>query len=166
MSSTISVVVNRKLTVTETVSGNFIDPNDTSMTFSGLNLTETVTASTDVPVTKHTIYSQALSTGTATIDLAALTGAINSNETVVGTGLKVQYVIFSNPSTNANSITITEGDSNGYALLGSAFSIVLEPGQWVMAGLNEAAPDVASGDRTIDLAGTGSQALDVQFVLG
>lgn len=166
MSSTISARVERKLTVTETVSGDFIDESDTTITFSGLNRTEVVAADTDVPATKHTAFRQALTDGAATINLAALVGAINANETVVGTGLKVQFIILAAPATNANAIAISEGASNGYALLGASFTFALLPGQWAMFGLNEAAPDVASDDRTIDLAGTGTQALDIQLVLG
>lgn len=62
--------------------------------------------------------------------------------------------------------TIVEGASNGYELLGNAWSIVLQPGQQFGAYLKDAAPDIGASAKTIDISGTGSQALDVVLVIG
>ena len=40
------------------------------------------------------------------------------------------------------------------------------PGQEHVFFGNDATPDIASGARTLDLAGTGSQVLDVVIILG
>ncbi|HUX17166.1 MAG TPA: hypothetical protein VMW52_11885, partial [Phycisphaerae bacterium] len=58
------------------------------------------------------------------------------------------------------------GETNGYALLGAAFSVALLAGQEVLIYGNEATPDVASGAKVLDLVGTGVQGLDVIVVLG
>lgn len=161
----VQAVFKSVITVVETIEGEFVDPSDATVTVNGMNEEETFTGATSVPVTKQTAFEQALSSGTAIIDLTALTG-LTEEETIDGTGLKVQLCKLVNPDTNANAITIAEGASNGYAMLGASFSLILLPGQSMTLNLDEAAPNIASGDRTIDLTGTGSQVLNVQLVMG
>ncbi len=166
MSSTITVLYASKVTVVETFSGA-VDGDNTS-TFAAQNEEATYTASTTVPVTKHSPPSTVtLGSGLATIDLALLPG-ITADETVVGTGLKAQFIKFTNPSTNANKIVISNGASNPYRIDGATttWSIPLAPGQTVLLSLNDAGDDVAGSHKTIDLVGTGSQTLTVQIVLG
>jgi hypothetical protein len=163
MSSTLRVVVESKVSVTETFAA--ADPSNPDATFAALNETLTLTAATAVPVTKQATFDQAMSAGAATIDLAALPGK-TADETVVGTGLKVQVLKLVNPDTNANPITVAKGASNGHTLLGASWTLTLKPGQSALFYFDEAAPDVSSGDRTIDVSGTGSQALSVHVVLG
>ncbi len=165
MPSTVSALLESRLTVTETFTGDYVSPGDNTVTINGLNETATYNASSAVPVTKVASFRVTLSSGLGSINLAALPGA-TADETVVGTGLKPQLVKFRNLATNANTITIVEGASNGHALLGASFSITLAPGQSILAFLDEAAQDVASGDRLLDITGTGSQILEVVIVLG
>lgn len=161
----IAVTFASTITVVETFSGDYVSPGDATVTINRLNESESLNAASSVPVTKHAAFRQAMTSGAATIDLSALPGK-TADETVVGTGLKVQLAKFRNLASNANDITITEGASNGYALLGAGFSFTLKPGQSAAFSLDEAAPDIASGDRTIDIAGTGAQILECQFVMG
>lgn len=165
MSSTISVRSRSELSVTETFSG--AEAGDPTATFAPQNTDVVLTASTSVPVTKHAEYDLAMSSGTASINLAALPGK-TVDETIVGTGLKLQKLIVKNKSTNANKITVAKGASNGYGLssAGDTWSIVLNPSQSARFDLDEGGPDVASGERLIDVTGTGSQVLSVQAVLG
>lgn len=159
-----------EVTVVRTVDDPFVGSGDNTVTINALNKTKSLTgatsatAGTEGPVTKDANFQKALSGGAGTIDFRALptpeAGTIDLN------GLKVQIVKFRNPNTNANPITIVEGASNGLALFGAAFSITLQPGQEIQAYLAEAAPDVSATDKTIDLTGTASQALDVQVVAG
>lgn len=164
MPATISVVRTETLNVVQTYSGGL--SADNTATYAPLNTDATTyTASTSVPVTKFSSGEKTLSGGAGTLNLAALPG-VTADETVDGTGLKVQFAWFRNKSTNANNITITFGASNPYNLLGSAFVMVLAPGQSVKIFGNEATPDVASGAKNIDLAGTASQILEYQIVMG
>lgn len=150
-----------------TPGGVFVSPSDATVTIDGLDEDTTLTGSSSVPVTKAVAYEVTLSGGAATINLAALVG-LTAEEVVDGTGLKVQGVKFKNKATNANSMTVSKGASNGYGLnaAGTTFSVPLSPGQSVLFSLNEAAPDIASGARTWDVAGTGSQVLQIHVLMG
>lgn len=162
--SSIRAVAVMNLSVVETFTGPFVS-GDNTVTTNGLDVTTERTGATAIPATKHAGFQKALSAGAGTIDFTALPGN-TSGETVDGTGLKVRNLKLENPSTNANAITITPGASNGIDLLGADFSLTLAPGQKAQFDLDNDSPTIASGDRTIDLAGTGTQALDVQVVMG
>ncbi len=156
------------LTVTEEIANNTDSLSATarSVTHNAFNVSETLprSASPAVPFTSTAFFKKALSSGAATIDLTSLTGT--NGKTVDLTGLKVQAILLRNPSTNANPITVGEGATNGYELAGNAWSVQLKPGMSCMIYAAEQAPDVGSSAKTIDLAGTGSQALDVGIVAG
>ncbi len=139
---------------------------DSTASFGPLNETlTTYTASSTIPVTKHSEGTKLLSTGAGTFDLTQLPGK-TADETVNGTGLKVQFAWFRNPATNANAITITFGASNPYLLKGSAFKMILQPGQSDKFFGDDATPDVGGSSKTIDIAGTGSQGLEYLIVMG
>lgn len=117
-------------------------------------------------ITKCAIFSKALSGGSATIDCTSLTGT--NGATVDLTGLKIQVMKFKNPSTNANTISVTKGASNGLGVTtsGTSFTVPIAPGaEWTYYG-NESTPDVGSGAKTFDLSGTGSQTLEVTLLAG
>jgi hypothetical protein len=67
---------------------------------------------------------------------------------------------------NANPISLVPGASNGYVWSGTAPKISLPAGGEDTVFLNDAAPDVAGGAKTLDLAGTGTQGADIEIVLG
>lgn len=165
MASTVSLTYASKLTGLQTFTGEQISSGDNTITHSGLNSEATYTASTSVPVTKVAEGTVTLSSGTGSIDLTALPG-ITADETVDMTGLKVQFIKFTAPAANANVVNVAEGASNGYALLGASFTLGLLPGQELLVSANDAAPDVASGDRILDITGTGSQELDYAVYAG
>jgi hypothetical protein len=151
-------------TTVETLATNVPAASSPQVTHSGYNTSGTINGTSTVPATQCAYFSKALSSGAATIDLTALTGT--NGATVDLTGLKVQIARFKNPAANANSITVTFGASNPYLLGGSAWKVILAPGQQVMFFGNDAAPDVDSTHKTIDIAGTGSQALEVSIIAG
>lgn len=163
----LSVVSTTKVTITETLEGDFVDPANATVGFNGLDTSETLTGSTTPPVTKHAEDALAMSAGAATINLAALPGK-TAEETVNFTGLKLQLAIFENPATNANKIKIAKGASNGYGTCASGddWDVTLSPGQRVKLELDDAAPDVGSGARTLDITGTGTQVLNYVLVAG
>lgn len=122
----------------------------------------TLNASSTVPATKSALFSQALSSGTATIDLTALDGITG---TVDCTGLKVQVFKIKNPVGNA-ALTVSEGASNGYELMGNAFTAILLAGQHLTFYGNDATPDVGASAKNIDLSGTGSETCEITVVAG
>lgn len=148
----------------------------------GMNATETLTAGVPAatsPVVVHSAYDETaildaasvpvltspvyflltLAAGVATINLAALTGA---NGVVDGTGMRVQLLRIKN--LGANAMTFSEGAANGIAL--ANLPEVVPAGGIFQMFYNDAAPDIAATDRTIDVAGTGTQTAEVSIWLG
>ncbi len=161
MSITLALLA--KMTVRETLSGNAIASNASPLVFDGFNLQKDLTAATTPPVTKHCEFTQALTAGAATIDLTALSGSLGS---VTFSGLKLQAYLFTN--LGANVMTISKGASNGYGLDAAAadYDIVVAPGATVMGYIPDVAPDVSGSAKNIDIAGTGTQSLEVVLVAG
>lgn len=168
----LTVTAQPKLEVVETLESTtdpFVSASAKSTTTNNLaktiaDLCSGLTSSSDPPVTKQAFAKKAMSGGAGTIDFRAAAGL--NGGSVDANGLKPQFVLFYNPPTNANDIAITEGASNGHPLLGSSFSVTLKPKQWLLAGLMDAAADVGASDKTIDIAGTGSQELHYHIVFG
>lgn len=162
----VAVTLAATVSVVETLPNNTPSAPDATrkVTHTGFNMSKSLNAASTPPATLMAAFEQALSSGAATIDLTALTGT--NGATVNMNGLKVQAFKIKAKTTNANPITLTAGASNGIDLLGSSWSVTLQPGQEFLFYGNDATPDVASGDRTIDLAGTGTQAVEVIVVAG
>lgn len=125
---------------------------------------EFINATSTVPATKVAAFEQALTAGAATIDLTNMTGT--DGDAVTGLGLKLQILKLRNKSTNAGAITITDGLSNGYIGLGNSFLLELGVGAHALFFLNDTADDVGASVKTLDLAGTGTDVLEVIAVFG
>jgi hypothetical protein len=162
----VAVTYASTLTAVETLTNNVPDAAAPIVTHSGFNSTASLGPATTPPVSKMASFQEALSAGAATIDLTALNGT--NGASVTFNGLKVAAVKFQNPAGNANAITVKAGASNGYLLHGASWSIILQPGEEYLwkAGVVNAAPTVGSTLKNIDLAGTGSQALNVILIAG
>jgi len=150
------------LTVIETLTGDALQSSGANVVHDAFNKGATIDASSAVPATKVYAAEIALSGGAYTIDLSSLA---TLQETLDATGLKVQAIKLINKAGNA-VMTFSEGAANGYALLGASWTLDLLAGQEAQFYLNEAAPDVAAGDKTIDVAGTGTESFQVILVLG
>jgi hypothetical protein len=112
MAATVSAAYSALLTITQTMTGEFVGSDDT-FTVDGLNATGTLNASSTPPATKQANGTKAM-----------------------------------------------------VAAAGTAWTVVLDPGQWCLFYLDDNAPDVAAGAKTIDLAGTTTQELDYVLVFG
>jgi hypothetical protein len=160
-----SVSYRSQITTVETITAG--DPAATGsadLTHSGYdtsaNLNPNTTPGVDTPV-----YQQfALSAGAVTIDLTSLTGP--GGAAVSLNGKKVVLIRFSNPSTNANSITVKKGATNGYAGLDASFSVTIPPGGDVTFYSGGGSSAVGASNKTLDLTGTASQVLNVSVVGG
>lgn len=137
--------------------------SDSVLTWDGINTLKTLNASSTPAVTKFVRFDQALTASSATIDLTSMTGT--NGASVDFTGLKVQVAKFKNQSGNA-AMTIKFGAANPYNLLGASFTLILPDEGEITLYLPEGAPDVAGGAKDIDLAGTGSEILEVQLFAG
>lgn len=152
------------LTVTETSGESLVASTDNTVTYSGVNQSVTLDGDSTPAITKQATFLVTMTAGAATIDLRALVGAFGS--TVDGNGLKVQAVKFRNPASNANAITVAEGASNGYELLGNGFTFTLPVGGSAQFYLPEGTPDVSASTKEIDISGTDAQVLQVTLVMG
>lgn len=150
----------------ETIEANvpFAAANSRVITHGLFNSSETLTGSTAVPVVVPVYTEFALSSGALTIDLRSILGSGNSPFDL--NGMKVQVVKLRCKSSNANPITISEGATNGYELLGNGFTFQLKPSQEITMHLKDLSPDVGASAKTIDLTGTGSQVLEVAIIAG
>lgn len=122
----------------------------------------TINATSTVPATKCVVKVIALSGGAATINLATITGTNGLIQD--STGLKVQY--FRVKNLGAAVMTFTVGAANGYNLAGAGFSVALLTDQWFIFFGNDATPDVAAADLSIDVAGTTTQTFELTLVTG
>lgn len=125
---------------------------------------ETLTNGGAVPATTVVKFRKLLTTGAATVDLTSLTDLLQNILSL--SGLKVQAILIQALSTNANDISFTFGASNPYNLAGSDFKWTLKASQYLLFGAKEQAPDVGSGAKNIDFAGTGTQGVDIMIIAG
>jgi hypothetical protein len=148
------------ISIKETIEVGVPDAGTPTINRTGYNETGKLTGSTTPPATKCASFLLTLTAGAATINLASLVGA--NGATVDGTGLRVQLLRIKN--LGANNMTFSEGAANGIALVG--LPMVVPPGGITQRLFNDAAPDIAAADRTIDVAGTGAQTAEVTVVMG
>ena len=157
--STFSGNITARLQITEKLAPGDIpnlDTSDDSAKFS-LGVTTNFTSG----ITAVASMSKALTGGTDTIDLTALTHRQVSGITF--SGLKVKYFAWYNPS--ANPVTIVPGAANGNALHGAAFKLILNQGDYY-AGVLANSPTVAGGAKNIDVTGTAGQTLSLLLAAG
>lgn len=158
-----------KLKVTETIALGVDGLTDQVYTgqIDSTNSSGTKTPTSQVPCTQQWQDTRALAAGTDTFDLTALPFGNLPNKDF--TGLKVQFAKFSNPSTNANNITIADGAANGYFICGDANGqITLPPGMSILlaAVAAEGLPDISATAKNITVTGTGTQTYSVHIVAG
>lgn len=116
------------------------------------------------PVSEISTFILAMEAGVGTIDLTALIGT--NGKAIDATGLKVQWLHIRATTGNANPVTIAEGASNGYALAGAAWKVVLNADQQFSFIGNDTTPDVGPTDKIIDITGTTTQSIVVEIILG
>lgn len=166
-STVVNAVLKITMDVTETVGTTPAAPSSgtgANVVHNQFKLEETLVAGSDVPVTKVAAFDFDMVGGNSSIDLVALEGT--NGATVVGSGLKVQWFYAKALAANANVITLAEGLANGYALMGASWTLELQPGQEIAFFGNDAAPDVAGGDKDIDVDGTDTQGIECMILLG
>jgi len=115
-------------------------------------------------VTKTASFTVTMSGGAATIDLTSLSG---TQGTVSGSALKVQMMVIQGKSGNGAAVTVAKGASNGYTGFGSAFSVTIPSAgaECVLYG-NNAFGSVDSTHKTLDVSGTGTDALNCTVWFG
>jgi hypothetical protein len=162
----VSVTYRADLTVVETIGATpALSSADQTITHNALNRTIPLTASStpDAELVAETRVT--LTAGAATIDLTAI--PTNRGGTIDGTGKKVRAFKFRAPSDNTGgAISVAAGASNGLAMAGSDFKYNVGIDCEVQGYLKDTSTAIDATHKTLDLAGTGTDALDVIFVLG
>lgn len=108
--------------------------------------------------------TQALTDGTATIDLLSL--ADTEGNTIATTGKKVRAIMISPTDGNTGAVTLTEGASTGYELGGNTWSLALSDGDWALIYLGASAPTISASLKYIDISGTGTESIDLIILFG
>lgn len=128
----------------------------------------TKTPTTVVPVTTQWQDTASLSAGALTIDLTSLAFGNLSAKTL--NGLKVQGWKIRNRSTNTAVVTVAEGASNGYFLMGATGDTITIPvGCTFMffADTTEGLPDVSATAKNVTFGSADTDAtIDIQIVAG
>ena len=94
---------------------------------------------------------------TQTVDLTSLTNTLG--ESLDLTGDRIVAAKFKSRLTNAGTITIEPGTSNGYDLFGANFKVILEPGQSLLYKADTMLSAVSATDKTL-LFTCGNDTLD------
>jgi len=164
MSSTFNTTMRLQMDAVEIFSDDSLG-DDNTLTHNAFSMAPvTLNASSTPPVTDAAYDDYVLSSGALTINLAAVK---HRGTTKDATGLKIVGISIKAPSTNGAVITIAKGASTGHTGLGSAFSIKMDPGDYLEKYLDDNGVTIASGNRTFDLAGTGSSdKLQIGFLFG
>jgi hypothetical protein len=162
----ISVDYNSSLTTVEAL-GTSANHQTGNLTASGLNSSLAYQATTSTPpCTSRGGTDIAMTGGAVTLDLTALVGS--GGVTVDGSGKRVQYIKVLNPATN-HTIAIATGASNGYDGFGVAFKETLYPGGEFLKKLSALGTHgtvISGSNKTLDITGTGTEALSYEIVLG
>ena len=163
---TLQVTLQQSAIIAETITNLFVIPPQNTVNF-GIQQNIQLTGTTTPPASVFAIFTQALTSGLATIDLTALP-APDGTGTVTGLGLQLQAMYLQAPATNANLITIGKGGTNGYTLDGTTSWLMgLAPNTTYGPFYFDAGSDVvASGKKTMDMTGTGVQALNIILIFG
>lgn len=150
-----------QFTMTTTETGLSLDGASSAFVIhDAYNESGTLNASSTPPATKVLSKLITLTAGAYTIDLTTETGI--NGAALAGTGLRVQMIRIKN--LGSATMTFSEGASNGIAL--ACGDITVPAGGITQIYLNDAAPDIAAGDRAIDVAGTGTDTFELSLLLG
>jgi hypothetical protein len=160
----IKATLNLQLTVEETFSAASLPFGNTgqqTVTSGGLNKNQKYDANS-IPDGSVTAYgSLPMVAGVAAINLAAVASAQGSFSMI---GKKPRAILLRAGATNVGPITVAKGASNGYTGFGSAFALTLGAGKQALIQGDDTI--VASGNRTLDVSGTGTDSIDYEIVAG
>lgn len=142
---------------------------DNRITHDGFDIsTLNFTSSSTPDLEKVAYFTQALTAGSAVIDLTALT---HNGTTVDFTGKKVRAFLIKHASANTGTVTVEADATNGYNILGSSGKAVLNIPSGTMPGvlfftLGSDGTAVSGSAKRIKLTGTGTESFYVAIWAG
>jgi hypothetical protein len=159
----VQVTLKSMLKIVETSASALISSSNNSQTWTGGDVELTYDADSTPDAEDCAVCVITLSSGTATIDLTALTHQGGGTKTA--SGKKVRAWLFKN--VGANLMTITKGASNGYSPVGTTFTKVLAPTAGAsIDDFSDGALTVDGTNKTLDVSGTAAQQLYFKVVWG
>lgn len=168
MADTVSCTYNFALTVENTldVSEDLIANPIVNMVFTTNAVVKAIIdGSSTVPATTAWGKKQALSGGTATLDLEAL--ARDNLPNLNLNGLRPQILFLFGSTANTAGISVAAGATNGHNILGASDGkVTILPGCLAMFFWNDKLDDVVGADSEVDLVGTGTETLEIIIVAG
>lgn len=163
----VALSLQQNCTVTEALTGNAAQGTAATILWSALNNSVNLSGTSTPPVSLVAGGAVALSSGAKTLDLTALTGLGTGAATVNMNTKKIVAILFSNPATNANAISMVPGASNGYNWDNSTGAkITLQPGATQLVYCFSTAPAIGGSAKTLDFAGTSAQPFNIVLVGG
>jgi len=153
---------NGGLTVREVITTDVEAAESPTIINDQFNRNTTLSATTTPAVTKSINRTLAMTSGALTIDLTSLVGA--GGVAVDFTGLKVRCIKVQNPSTH--TLSVASGASNGYTVSSGTWKFQAPVGGEGQAYWADGGIAVDSSHKTIDIAGTGSDTVNIQLVAG
>lgn len=170
MSAAVSGRYNLKLEIDETLGLSLDHADDPEITHDIGADEGTLNASSTPPATKAWSDQIALSGGSGSLDLTALDRGSDLSDVDL-TGLKIQLLKLSAPSTNTAGITVERKDAvTGYNPFGTdngdADRVTILPGMAVLVRTDDEVEDVGATRKDLTLTGSGTDALDIALVAG
>lgn len=136
---------------------------NTDVLHNGYDINKTFTDDTTPDVDTAAFQTKLMTAGAATIDLTAL---LLNGVSVSASGKKPRGILITALAGNGAAVTVEKGASNGYTGLGADFSVTLEPGMSFAVDFAAGGNTVGSGDKTLDLSGTGTDGVRLSFIAG
>jgi hypothetical protein len=160
----VAVTYAATVTVVETLANNTGSTTSANrvVTHTEYNETATLNSGSTPPATQVAEFLLTLSSGSATIDLRALTGT--NGASVDGNGLKPQIIRIKN--LGANTMTFKSGASNGHNAFTATTGHIVQPGGHIQIFTNDNTDDIDGTHKTWDVTGTGAQTAEITIVLG
>lgn len=165
----VSAKYNLGLTVENTVTLGPV-AGDVTFTTTNAHSGKIDASTTTVPATKTFVDTFPTIVGTVTLDMQALAYTTGELDDVDMTGLKLQLVKFSAPTTNTAFVEIRPNVANGYNPFGEDNAaldrIQLEPGDVHLAYHPDTLAEVGAAEKDMDFESTAIGEITVEFVAG
>lgn len=157
-----SVTVDVNMTIRATSQPTVAGVSSPAIVFDEYLTRKNLSGSSAPEVSAVTGILKSLSGGAATIDLTSVPD-ITGTQSMSGLSLRTLYLKAT--AENSGSISIQAGATNGYSLFGSSGKVTLPPGDSLALCLSNT-NDVDGTHKTIDLAGSGTDSIQVQMTFG
>lgn len=158
VSSTFAFTCDTRETLTAGVDG----ADNPVIYHNGFNVTGVIDSTTTPDAEGIVSKTLAMTAGAYTIDLSSMTGTNGAAVNMTGKAIR----IFRIENAGAAAMTIAKGASNGHTGLGATFQAAIPIGGAIQFYLKSGGVAVSGTDKTLDIAGTGTDSFNLTIVYG